>query len=180
MRALEYFIILVSSLTLMVDSAQAGGQGFVFSGDQAVSARDPKQSVRVLEKISVPEIRKRFWSYSVSKVDGDCGGICVSVSNKEDFIRIDFGKDGKIRRIQSYSKTTVDAVGNAIGAPLRKAIGAKTAECQDGEVTICKSTLIKGLSYIPDEKCGVKENSQTRQYDVSGCATVDGFDINRW
>jgi hypothetical protein len=146
--------------------------GFIFSGDQAVSAADKRQYISVGEKLSIPELRRRFPSYSVSPVESDCGGTCASIEdNKGTYIRISYGDD--FYNISSGARSSRDTLGNAVGTPLRKAIGANTTNCDPGDETTCDSVLIKGLSYIVGG-CSWKTGV------IPACATVKGFEISRY
>jgi hypothetical protein len=154
-------------------AAQTGG--FIFSGDQAVSAADQRQFIRVGERISMRDLKQRFSSYSVGKLSGDCGGSCFSVEGRDGgTLVIDYRGQGKsgFYRIQSSAPGSRDTLGNTIGIPLRQALGANTAHCDEGESTTCQSPRLKGLSYVVGG-CDFKGSS------IPACATLDGFQILR-
>jgi hypothetical protein len=161
----------VSSPTIALP---AQNEGFVFSGDQAVSATDKRQFIRVWEKLSVSQLKKRFPSYSVSAIESDCGGTCTLIEGEgSTYIRIDYGGDRKwsFYRIYSDARSSRDTSGNVIGTSLRKAVGANTTKCDRGEDTTCESVLIKGLSYIVGG-CPFEAES------IPACAKVAGFEIS--
>jgi hypothetical protein len=157
----------------------AQSDGFIFSGDQAVSVFDKRQLISVGEKLSIPQLKKRFPSYSVSSVKSDCGGTCASIESKNGAnIRISYGGDKSYSfyNISSDSRSSRDTLGNAIGTPLRQAVGANTTKCDLGEATTCESLLIKGLSYIAGG-CEWKAPATTA---IPACARVEGFEISRY
>jgi hypothetical protein len=165
------------AIAFLTPPAAAQNDGFIFGGDQAVSVADKSQSIFVREKLSIPQLKKRFPSYSVSAVEGDCAGTCVLIKGKNGAsIRIDYVSDSSYnfyRIVSSDARGSRDILGNIVGTPLRKAVGANTAKCDLGEVTTCESLLIKGLSYVVGG-CTWKPLSV-----IPACAKVDGFEIMR-
>lgn len=160
---------------LLADNVMAQTTGFIFSGDQAVSAADERQFIRAGEQISMHDLKQRFSSYSVGKLDGDCGGSCFSVQARDgSSLVIDYGGQGKsaFYRIQSSAPGSRDTLGNSIGTPLRKVFGATAAHCDEGESTTCQSPRLKGLSYVVG-------GCDFRGPSVPACAKVDGFQILR-
>ena len=146
---------------------------FIFSGDQAVSAADQRQFIHAGERLSMQELQRRFPSYSVNQVKSDCGGTCFRLKGRAgDILGIDYGGQGKFSfyRIYSGAPGTRDALGNVIGTPLPKAVGANATRCDDGEGTTCELVQIKGLSYI----AGGCDFSGP---PIPACATVAGFEI---
>jgi hypothetical protein len=155
----------------------AQSDGFVFSGDQAVSAADKKQFISVGERLSVSQFKKRFPSYTVTSEEGDCSGTCVSISGKKEdqYLWIGYGGDrsSNFYTISSGAQSSRDTLGNTIGTPLRKAVGANTTRCDEGMAKTCESVLIKGLSYIVGG-CTWKTAA------IPACAKVGGFEIHRF
>jgi hypothetical protein len=153
----------------------AQNDGFIFSGDKAVSARDPRQFIAAGEKLSISQLKQRFPSYTVTPEEGDCGGTCASIEGKSGArIYISYGGDSNFSfsNISSDARSSRDILGNAIGTPLRKAIGANIAKCDLGESMTCLSAQIKGLSYIA---VGCTWKGET----IPACAKVGGFEISR-
>jgi len=153
----------------------AQSDGFIFSGDKAVSARDPRQFIAAGEKLSISQLKKRFPSYTVTPEEGDCGGTCASIESKTGArIYISYGGDSNFSfsKISSDAPSSRDIFGNVVGTPLRKAIGTNIAKCDLGESTTCPSAQMKGLSYIA---VGCTWNGAT----IPACAQVGGFEISR-
>ena len=154
----------------------ARNDGFVFSGDRVVSAADKKQFISVGEKLSIPQLKKRFLSYTVTPEEGEgCGDICVSIEGKKGtYILISYEGDRSsgFYRISSDARSSQDTLGNTIGTPLRQAVGANTTKCDRGAEITCESVLIKGLSYIVGG-CDWKGKA------IPACAKVQGFEIFR-
>jgi hypothetical protein len=153
----------------------AQDDGFIFSGDKAVSARDPRQFIGAGEKLSIAQLKQRFPSYKVTRQSSDCGGTCALVESKSGArIFISYGGDSNssFSNISSDVRGSRDILGNSIGTPLRKAIGANIAKCDLGESTTCPSAQVKGLSYIA---VGCTWEGET----IPACARVGGFEISR-
>jgi hypothetical protein len=167
------------AVALHAGPVAAQSDGFIFSGDQAVSAIDKQQFISVGEKLSIPQLKQRFPSYSVSPVKSDCGGTCVAIKGKNDaYITISYGGDktSSFYNISSDARSSRDTLGNAVGTPLRQAVGANTAKCDLGAATTCESARIKGLSYI----AGGCEWNATITRVIPACAKVEGFEISRY
>jgi hypothetical protein len=167
------------AIPTMAGAAQNGG--FVFDARQVVSASDKQRFVRLAERLPVAALKRRFPSYSVRVIHEDCV-LCAVVSGKDGTIRVDYGvnSDWIIHGIYSAERNARDSLGNAVGTPLSKAVGADTAICDRGEATVCESARVKGLSYVVDEtaKCALQEDAKTKRFTIPGCATVDGFQIS--
>jgi hypothetical protein len=155
----------------------AQNDGFIFSGNQAVSATDKKQFISVGEKLSVSQFKRRFPSYNVTPEEGDCSGTCVSIGGKKEdqYLWIGYGGDrsSNFYTISSSAHSSRDTLGNTIGTPLRKAVGANTTKCDEGMAKTCQSVLIEGLSYIVGG-CDWKTTV------IPACAKIEGFEIHRF
>jgi hypothetical protein len=94
----------------------AENDGFIFSGDRAVSAADKKQFISVGEKLSVPQLKKRFPSYAVTPEEGEgCGNICFSIEGKKDaYILIKGDRSSGFNSISSDAPSSRDTLGNMI------------------------------------------------------------------
>jgi hypothetical protein len=154
----------------------AQNDGFIFSGDRVVSAADQKQFISVGEKLSIPQLKKRFPSYTVTREQGEgCGDICVTIKGKKDtYILISYDRSSDDYRISSDAHSSRDTLGSTIGTPLRKAVGANTTKCDRGSEITCESALIKGLSYTVTNGCDWKTTV------IPACAKVEGFEIYRF
>jgi hypothetical protein len=162
-----------SGIAFASDSA-----GFIFTADKAINASNEKESVRLLERLPVAQLKKRFSRYEVLVTTIDDCLICAMISRGEVSISVDYDENGiVVVGISSYDNKSTDALGNAIGSSLRNAIGA-TANCATGDVTTCASPRLIGLHYIVKEtkKCPlfVKENQPT---DITACARIGGFQL---
>jgi hypothetical protein len=164
--------LVIACILPLAGNATAQTTGFIFSGDQAVSAADPQQLIRVGEKLSISQLRQRFPGYSISKIHSDCGGTCTLIEAKNgSFLRVDY--DATFYSISSSAPGSRDSLGNTIGTSLSKAVGANPAKCDQGESTTCESAKIKGLAYFAG---GCDFNGD----QIPDCATVYGFQISRY
>lgn len=160
---------------IAASTATAQTTGFIFSGDQAVSAADQRQFIRVGERLSAAQLRQRFPGYKISTIRSDCGGTCTVIESKDgSYIRIDYGGDRtySFYRIYSDAENSRDSLGNTVGTSLSKAVGADSTKCDLGAATTCESVKIKGLSYVADG-CEVQGPA------IPACAKVGGFEISR-
>src|SRR5713226_1909442 len=78
MRYTSALALACMAIHISTSVAQTGG-GFIFSGDQAVSAANPSQVIHVGERLSIAQLRKRFPGYSISPIRSDCGGTCIVI-----------------------------------------------------------------------------------------------------
>jgi hypothetical protein len=181
-----FAVVMNATITLALDVptelrpiAQKGG--FVFSGDQVVSGSGKSRFIRLSEKLPLSQLKKRFPSYAVRATSGEDCLVCVTVASKSEHIEINYDQNASvILGISSYDKRARDIFGNFVGSSLRKAVGANTAKCDVGEVTICESSVMKGLSYIvaEDESCAIHKDEQAELSLIPSCAVVSGFWIS--
>ena len=152
--------------------------GFIFTGDKAINPSNEKEFVRLLERLPVAQLKKRFSRYEVTVTAGEDCLICATISRGEELISVDYDENGiVVVGISSYGNNSTDALGNAVGSSLRSAIGP-TANCDAGYETTCASPRLSGLHYIVKEtqKCSlfVKLNQST---NIPVCARIGGFRI---
>jgi hypothetical protein len=138
-----------------------------------------KESVRLLERLPVAQLKKRFSRYKVDVTAGEDCSICATISRGEVSISVDYDENGiVIVGISSNDNESTDALGNGVRSSLRNAIGAPTADCDAGMWTPCASPQLTGLHYIVEEneRCRllIKENQAT---EIPACARIDGFRI---
>jgi len=128
------------------------------------------------EKLSIPQLKKRFPSYTVTREQGEgCGDICVTIKGKKDtYILISYDRSSDDYRISSDAHSSRDTLGSTIGTPPRRAVGANTTKCDRGSEITCESALIKGLSYTVTNGCDWKTTV------IPACAKVEGFEIHRF
>jgi hypothetical protein len=152
--------------------------GFIFTADKVTNPRDERESIRLRERLPLIQLKKRFSRYEVVSTAGEDCFICANISRGKISISVNYSEDGiTITEITSNDKMSADALGNAVGAPLRDAIGARTADCDAGDRTTCASPRLIGLHYIVEgDNCSllVKDNQRT---DIPACAKVGGFQI---
>jgi hypothetical protein len=154
-------------------------EGFIFTADGAINPRDETESVRLLEKLPIAQLKTRFSRYKVDVMVGEDCAICANISKGEVSIFVDYDGNGiTVTAISSNDKKSTDAIGNAVGTSLRDAIGARTADCDAGYRTTCRSPRLIGLYYVVEESDGcplvVKEHQPT---EIPACAQVKGFQI---
>jgi hypothetical protein len=166
--------------TIAQTPAKARSEGFIFTGDSATNSQNEKQSVRLLERLPVAQLKKRFPRYKIVATAGEDCIICAIISRGEAFIQVNYEKNGiVVSAISSRDNQSADALGNAVGTSLRNATGA-TADCNPGESTTCASPILNGLHYFVEasENCPfvIKENQAT---DIPACAIIGGFRIEK-
>ena len=166
-----------------IPSAQAR-DGFIFDGDGVFNGGVVRQRIRVGERLTLVQLRRRFPGFSVEPFEGDCGGTCFNISKGGTSLQLSYGSAGRNRfyLLTSDAPTTRDILGNGIGTSLRTAIGAGSARCDDGMATSCESARIKGLSYDIGDKAGCTfppSSSNSSSTTIPACAIVGGFRILR-
>jgi len=180
-------ILLSLILSACAFSARAETASFIFDAQSIRHSSKPQLTLRIGEKTSVKELKKRFAGYNVIYTgyqdDNECP--CVEIFDTEDsfFIQLDDGN--VIRAIASSDETDRDASGNAIGDPLSKVIGSTTALCREGSesVPMCASQNLKGLWYyvdIFDDECQpeFKDGQPLPQtINIPACTTISSFSI---
>lgn len=160
-------------------SAQAR-DGFLFDGDGVSMGGDVRQRIRIGERLTRAELGRRFPGFSVEPIESDCGGTCFNIANAAGSLQISYGGAGRDRfyLLTSDAPTTRDVSGNRVGTSLRSAIGAASAQCDDGMTTSCRSARIRGLSYDVEDKAGCILPRGSR-VTIPACAIVGGFRILR-
>jgi hypothetical protein len=153
--------------------------GFIFTADRAINPWNEKESVGLLERLPVAQLKERFSRYKVDVTAGEDCLMCATISRGEVSISVDYDENGiVVVGISSNDNKSTDALGNAVGSSLRNAIGARTADCDAGYWTTCASPRLSGLHYIVEEseKCPlvVKEKQPT---DIPACERIGGFHI---
>ena len=171
-------ILVALSLSISASASASDSAGFIFTADRAINPGNEKEFVRLLERLPVAQLKKRFSRYKVDVTAGEDCAICATVLRGEVSITVDCDENGiVIVGISSNDNKSTDALGNAVGSSLRNAIGTR-ADCDAGDVTTCASPRLSGLHYIVEEgkKChlSVKENQPT---DIPACARIGGFHI---
>lgn len=155
--------------------------GFLFDGDGVTNAGDTRQRLRVGERLTLAQLKRRFPGFSVKPFEGDCGGTCFDISGPVGSLQLSYGGSGRDRfyLLTSDAPTTRDILGNGIGTPLRRAVGADSTQCDDGMTTSCESARIRGLSYDVGEKAGCTFPQASLKTPIPACAIVGGFRILR-
>jgi hypothetical protein len=164
-------------------TAQAKDDTFIFSSNSVVSALDARQSLRLGERLSLAQIKRRLPSYTVEK-SHECEGDCIHVSGKNGvYLELDYNLPGKpISRISGFLGSR-DILGHIIGMSLIKAIGSTTCDFVIGMNASCASRSINNLSYdVNDDRCPEEDKitagkGPTSQSRVAECMTADGMSI---
>jgi hypothetical protein len=156
---------------------------FVFNGERAVNVRNQNEFVQIGEKLPIIELKRRFRRYKIVSTAGEDCSICATISNKSSSIYVDYDGDGiVIVGIRSLDKTSIDSLGNAVGSSVRNAIGAQTADCDAGDVTVCYSPRLGGLSYVveEDKRCQLSIPAAGHgDTAIPRCVKIAGFQIQR-
>ena len=105
-------------------------EGFIFTEDKAFNPSNKDEAIRVLERLPVPQLKKRFSRYKVNMTAGEDCNICANISRGEVSISVDYDENGvAVIGISSNDNKSTDARGNTVGSSLRDAIGL-TADCE--------------------------------------------------
>jgi hypothetical protein len=172
--------LLVAFLLASVDIAYASDQaGFIFTADKAVNPWNEKESIRILERLPVAELKKRFARYKVDVTAGEDCAICATISRGKVSLSVYYDENGiVVINISSNDNKSTDALGNSIGSSLRSAIGARTADCDEGYWMTCASPRLPGLHYIvgEDKRCPLVTKGK-QPTDIPACARIVGFQI---
>jgi hypothetical protein len=175
-------LALVLAVLSAFDSFAADSDTFIFNGEKAVNIRNPKEFVRIGEKLPIVQLRRRFGRYKVVSTAGEDCEICATVSIRGASLHVDYDASGiVVVAIRSQDKTSNDALGNRFGSSLRTAIGAGTAQCDAGDWTSCESPRISGLSYLVEEGpgCQLSVPRGAGETIIPTCARIGGFAIQK-
>lgn len=161
--------------------AENGGSGFIFTESKAVNSANPKEFVRIGERLPITQLKKRFSRYKVESTAGEDCLICATVTSSHGSLEVNYDENGiMVIGIFSYDKSSADALGNSVGLSLLQAIGNNEAECDEGMWTACASPKLNGLWYIVDEnescKLSVASEGATT---IPPCARIEGFEIQK-
>jgi hypothetical protein len=149
---------------------------FVVNGDRITNASDPRETVRIGERVPVIALKQRFAKYRVRSAAAEDCSFCASVSRDNIEFSVDYDDTGiVVTRIGCYHGC-VDALGNTIGTPLRKVLGSQ-ASCDAGEETMCQS-ITPDLWYVVNdgERCHF-EVQEGKNTPIPSCARIRGFSI---
>jgi hypothetical protein len=181
---LMWAIVVLALVVLFGCSPARADDSFIFNSNSVVSALDTRQSLRLGERLSLAQIKRRLPSYTVEKSNA-CEGDCIHVSGRNGvYLELDYNNPGKpIFGINGYLGTR-DVLGRIVGMSLIKAIGSDRATCDLGMTTTCASRSIKNLSYeINDDRCTEEDKITTAekdpsfQYHLAECMTVGSITI---
>jgi hypothetical protein len=169
--------IVAATALVVAGGSKADEPGYlVYTGERITHSREPKLSIRLGEPLAIQDLKRRFTGYIVRATFGEDCYYCANVTGRGGSFAIDYDASGVlIAGITSTDKTSVDALGNKVGAALRKIIGP-SGNCDSGDFLTCKS-LIPNLEYIVEsEKCNihVQEGLKT---EIPACAKIAGFRI---
>ncbi|MDB5580379.1 MAG: hypothetical protein JWR80_5555 [Bradyrhizobium sp.] len=153
--------------------------GFVFFADRATNALKPAETVRLGEKLRLPDLKRRFAAYKVTSNDGEDCVTCATVVGPAGAIEVVYDAKG-VGAVASYDKRVTDALGNKIDGSLAGAVG-DTATCDAGMESTCESPKLRGLSYIvsDDAKCTLEIGDGAKPVKIPACAKIGGFRIFR-
>jgi len=172
-----------------VPPASRRAAGFVFDGSGVVNPANPREHLRVGEKVSRYAIRKRFAGYRVHYARNNRGCYpCADVTGKNGSLVMGFADDRRtVKIIESSDKRARDVFGNTLRNSLQKAVGSATARCQDGAdgTPMCASTIQRGLWYYADANAGdCLINFREDQIsggplvaDIPACANIGSFSV---
>jgi hypothetical protein len=186
-REMKTLLTTAAVLVALVNpaAAQVKDDAFIFGSNSIVSALDAKQSIRLGERLTLAQIKKRLPSYTVKKSNA-CEGSCVHVSGRNGiYLELDYNTPGEpISYISGFLVGARDTLGHVGGMSLIKAIGSNRATCDLGMTTTCASRSIKNLSYeVNEDRCSeddklVWEKDPPFQHRLAECMTVDGMFIH--
>ena len=106
--------VLLALLLVLFDGQSAFAAGrdiFIFNGERVVNVRNSHESVRILEKLPIAQLKRRFARYRVVATPGEDCNICAIVSGRGASLEIDYDADGiVVVSISSRDKTSTDAL----------------------------------------------------------------------
>jgi hypothetical protein len=144
---------------------QGEDDAFIFSSKSVVSVLDHSQSLRLGERLTFAQLKRRLHSYKVEK-SHDCEGECIHVIGKNG-VYLELAVPGKpISAIFGYLGSR-DILGHVIGMSLIKAIGSDKASCSDMVEggAWCPSKLIKNMEYSVDDNACPDEDKFASNLD---------------
>jgi hypothetical protein len=167
-------------------ATQAKDDAFIFSSNSVVSALDHRQSLRLGERLTFAQLKRRLHSYRIER-SHECEGSCIHViGNNGVYLELADVPGERISGIIGFLGSR-DRLGHVIGMSLIKAIGSHEASCDYGYLMSCASKLIKNLSYsVDDGACPDEDKVGTRSspnsafpYRVPECWNVGAMTIAR-
>jgi hypothetical protein len=94
-RVIVMMQLLVAFLLASVDIGYASDQaGFIFTADEAVNPWNEKESIRILERLPVAELKKRFARYKVDVTAGEDCAICATISRGKVSLSVYYDENG--------------------------------------------------------------------------------------
>ena len=154
---------------------------FIFGDGEVKSVSSQSAFIRIDEKVSVEEIKKRFSGFKIvtdTEPNEECEG-CIFVKKGEAEISIHFDYNSKaVKEIRSFSPGTGDISGSAFGGSLQAASGKDNVNCGGGYWGyLCQSKDVEGLDYLIgelDRDCTI-DWKVGRGTSIPACASIAGF-----
>ncbi len=165
-------VFLISIFLFVVASQSAMADKWIFDSQVLRSSTNPRESIAIIDPFDLQFIQKVFPTKKVLFHD-DEGGVIV-VSDDIGGFAIG-GWENKIYFIRGWDGDFEDVLGNRIGDPLIRAIGASTAICDNGESPTCRSTIGSTLSYLVDLCEPTTFPSGVGRYEIKPCDKIQGF-----
>jgi hypothetical protein len=162
----------------MMGSKESHAQ-FIFTDNKVINSRNEREFVRLSERLPIPQLRKRFANSKVTATAGEDCSICASVSRGGTGLEIHYDENGLfVTGIFGRDRASTDALGNAFGSSLMRAVGTQ-ARCELGNETVCASPRLHGLWYIVDASndCVISMQRQKADTKIPSCARIGGFAI---
>jgi hypothetical protein len=144
---LGLIFVLVAPGTIDADPKD---DGFIFSSNSVSSALDHNQSLRLVERLTFAQLKRRLHSYKVER-SHDCEGVCIHVIGQNG-LYLELHSGEPISSVMGLLGSR-DVLGHVIGMSLIKAIGSDKASCSDMVEggAWCPSKLIKNIEYSVDD-----------------------------
>jgi hypothetical protein len=170
----------VSAIPAKDIAAQGEDDAFIFSSNSVVSGLDHSLSLRLGERFTFAQLKRRLHSYKI-EMSHDCEGECIHVVGKNG-VYLELAVPGEpISAIIGFLGSR-DILGHVIGTSLIKAIGSDKASC--GEMVeggaYCRSKRIKNLAYsVDDDACPDKDKFVSNVDRLRACMKVGAMVLER-
>ena len=160
---------------LQTSSSACNAAEWIFDSSVIRSAKNPREALSLTDPYSVSFIQKIFPSSEVEEHESE-GGF-ISVKGISGNFMVGDGGSGKIAFIEGWNGDFEDVLGNRIGDPLLKAIGASVSMCSSGESFYCDSKIGPHLIYLVSTCNSDGVPQDIARYQIKDCDSIEGFQL---
>lgn len=168
-------VALVFSTALLTLSSDCNAAEWIFDSSVIRSVKNPREALSLTDPYSASFIQKIFSSSEVQEHES-VGGF-ISVKGISGNFMVGDGGNGKIAFIEGWNGDFEDVLGNKIGDPLLKAIGASVSMCNSGESLYCDSKIGPHLIYLISTCNSDGFPQDIARYEIKDCDRIEGFQL---